>query len=74
MSLWCIENQDDAGEGMFICNAWSKVEAMRKHAKKNKGMKVTSCEKVEWVDLALVTGERGESYYFERGRKTEAQR
>jgi hypothetical protein len=53
---------------MFICDAYSRAEALRKHAKKNKGMKVTSCEKLEWVDLALVTGERGESYYFERGR------
>lgn len=40
-----------------------------KHKKKNKGLKVTSCEQVEWVDLALVTGKLGESYYFERGRE-----
>jgi hypothetical protein len=66
MSLWAIENLDDAGEGLFVCEAWSKAEALRIHRKKNKGLKVTSCEKMEWIDLALVTGERGESYYFKR--------
>jgi len=68
MSLWVIENLDACGEGMFICEAWSKAEALRIYRKKNKGVKVTSCEKLKWVDLALVTGERGESYYFERER------
>ncbi len=69
MSLWVIENLDDCGEGMFVCEAWSKAEALRIHAKKNKGMKVTSCEKLKWVDLALVTGERGEFLYYQRQRE-----
>jgi hypothetical protein len=69
MSLWCIENLDDAGEGMFVVDARSKEEALRAHAQKNGDMEVTSCKRIKWVDLALVTGERGESYYFERGRK-----
>ena len=69
MSLWCIENVDDAGEGMFVVDAGSKGEAMRMHMQKNPGLKVTSIERIKWVDLALVTGERGEGYYFERGRK-----
>jgi hypothetical protein len=68
MSLWCIENLDDAGEGMFIVDTSSKEVALRHHAKKNPQAKVTRCERVRWVDFALVTGERGESYYFERSR------
>jgi hypothetical protein len=69
MSLWCIENLDDAGEGMFLVEAEDEMEALRIHAEKNRGMKVTRCEQVAWVDLALVTGERGESSYFERQRQ-----
>ena len=69
MALWCIENLDDAGEGMFVIDAGSKGEALRMHMQKNAGMKVTSIEKVKWVDLALVSGVLGESYYYERQRK-----
>lgn len=65
--MWVIENMDDEGdEGMFVCNAPTKKLALKMHEKKNRGMKVTSCERVKWVDLALVTGELGESYYFQR--------
>jgi hypothetical protein len=56
MSLWCIENLDDAGEGMFIVNARSKEEALKVHAERNARLEVTSCERIKWVDLALVTG------------------
>lgn len=66
MALWVIENLDDAGEGMFCVDAGSKGEAMRIHMQKNPGLKITSIEKLKWVDLALVTGERGESYYYKR--------
>jgi hypothetical protein len=66
VSLWAIENLDDAGEGLFVCEARSKEEALRIHATKNGHLKVTSVEKLKWIDLALVTGERGESYYFKR--------
>jgi hypothetical protein len=72
MSLWAIENLDDCGEGLFVCEAWSKAETLRIHKKKNKGMKVTNCEKLKWIDLALVTGERGESYYFKRNQQARA--
>lgn len=70
MSLWVIENLDDAGEGMFVCDAPNKKTALKMHDEKNKGMKVLDCQRVKWVDLALVTGKLGESYYFERQRKT----
>jgi len=69
MALWCIENVDSAGEGMFVVDAPSKEVAMAWHREKNGSMTVTRCEQVKWVDLALVTGELGESYYFERGRQ-----
>jgi hypothetical protein len=69
MSLWCIENVDDAGEGMFLVDAPSESVARTWHRKKNGKLKITSCEKVKWVDLALVSGKLGESYYFERGRQ-----
>ena len=67
--MWVIENLDDCGEGMFCCDAPDKETALAMHAKKNKGMKVTSCYRTQWVDFALVTGELGESYYFERGAR-----
>lgn len=66
--MWVIENLDDAGEGMFVCDAPDEETALRMHSEKNNGVEVTSCEQLPWVDLALVTGERGESYYFERQR------
>lgn len=64
--MWVIENLDDAGEGMFVCDAPNRKAALRIHRRKNKGLKVTSCEQIKWVDLALVTGELGESYYSKR--------
>lgn len=69
MSLWCIENMDDCGEGMFVCDAESLQDALLLHDDKNPQAKVTSIERIEWVDLALVSGELGESSYFERQRK-----
>ena len=68
MALWIIENEDEAGEGMFVVDAPTKEKAIEEHNKKNPGLKITSVEKSKWVDLALVTGERGESMYFERQR------
>ena len=68
MSLWCIENVDAAGEGMFIVDAEDLQAAVFAHDTKNPGLVITSIEQVEWVDLALVTGELGESYFFERKR------
>jgi len=65
--MWVIENLDDVGEGMLIVDVPTKAEALKIHAEKNAGAKITSIEKVKWVDLALVTGERGEAYYFNRG-------
>jgi hypothetical protein len=70
MSLWAIENLDDAGEGLFVCDARNRLEAIRMHREKNKGMKVTSCERLKWIDLALVTGALGESYYFKRRKES----
>ena len=72
MALWIIENEDEAGEGMFVVDATTKEKAIEKHNERNPGIKITSIEKSEWVDLALVTGERGESYYFERQRSSKA--
>lgn len=69
MSLWAIENLDDAGEGLFVVDADSKEEALRIHDTKNGEMEIRSVEQIGWIDLALVTGERGESYYFERQRE-----
>ena len=63
--MWIIENVDSFGEGMFICDAASKEEALRKHAEKNKDLEVTRCEQSEWVDLALITGRHGASSYFQ---------
>jgi hypothetical protein len=68
MNLWCIENVDEAGEGMFIASAETKREALRMHLEKNPQAQITSIKRTRWVDLALVTGERGESYYYERKR------
>lgn len=68
--LWCIENLDECGEGMFIVDAESLQDAMLAHDDKNPQAKITSIEQVEWIDLALVSGELGESYYLERNRKS----
>jgi len=68
--LWCIENLDDAGEGMFIVDAPDREAALALHAEQNAGITVTSCEQILWVDLALVINEHGEYAYFERARRT----
>jgi hypothetical protein len=69
--LWCIENLDDAGEGMFLVDARDEQEALSEYAKKHSkcGCEITSVEQVAWIDLATVSGERGETYYFERQRE-----
>jgi hypothetical protein len=59
---------------MFLCDAPSLQDAMLMHDSKNPQARITSIEETAWVDLALVTGERGESYYFERGRKIQEER
>ena len=68
MSLWAIENEDSAGEGLFVVDAPSEEEAVRIHDIKEPQTTITSIEQIEWIDLALVTGELGESYYYERQR------
>src|SRR6266702_4151368 len=69
MSLWAIENEDAAGEGLFIVDAASEEEAVRIHDTKEAQTTITSVEQISCIDLALVTGRLGESYYFERQRK-----
>jgi len=71
MSLWCIETVDDAGEGMFVVDARDEQEALAEYAKKhsNCACEITSVEQMKWIDLATVSGERGETYYFERKRE-----
>ena len=62
--MWVIENLDDAGEGLFACDAATKEEALRMHSEKNKA-EVMTCEETPWIDLALVTGVCGESFYIQ---------
>jgi hypothetical protein len=69
MSLWAIENLDDCGEGLFIVDAPSEEEAVRIHDEKEPQTIITSIEQIQWIDLALVTGELGESYYFKRQKE-----
>lgn len=67
--LWCVENEDECGEGMILLLARTEEEAREKAQKREPQATITSCESVLMVDLALVTGERGMSYYFERNRE-----
>jgi hypothetical protein len=67
--LWCVENLDDNGEGMILLLARDEETARTKAQKMEPQARITRCESVLWVNMALVSGERGQSYYFERNRE-----
>jgi hypothetical protein len=69
MPLWAIENEDEAGEGLFIVDAPNRNAAFKIYRLKEGKTKVTVIYLTEWISLATVTGERGETYYFEQRSK-----
>lgn len=72
MSLWAIENFDDAGEGLFVCDAESPEDAIRIYREhENNPAQIVSVEQVQWIDMATVTGEFNQTNFYEKKRRSE---
>jgi hypothetical protein len=69
MSTWAIENTDDAGEGLFVCEAESPEAAIALFRKHERGVGISEVTRIEWISLATVQGKLGETSYYEKARK-----
>lgn len=61
--MWVIENGDQAGIGLFICEAATKEKAIELHNQACSGMSILSIERVLYLSLAEHSDARGLTAY-----------
>jgi len=67
ITLWTVENEDEAGEGLFICQAVDRKQAIGNYlASGGKVSEIRAVEEVDWIDLAYVSDSRGAGMWRKR--------